>query len=206
MRLLIDVDALCKCAHWDVLDTLPDTLGFDWHNSSTLTSLKFRATKSQSTPDGKLFHSSTAAFVASSTINKMQSTLDPDIEVLSEIESMAGIDPGEAVLFSAAAKSEDFLVLTGDKRALRALSLAPNSPNVRKLHHKFLCIEMLILRLLDLHGLEWVRNKFCPSKDIDKAVIVILGSRCDATEISVRDGLAAYINELHQDCSIFLAQ
>lgn len=204
MRLFVDVDALCKCAHWGILDHLPELLGFDWTDSATLSSLKFRANRAQQTPDGKLFRTNAAASAACQTIEKMQSNLDPDAELLAEIDGVAGIDPGEAILFSAAANNENIYILTGDKRALRSLAKLTESANVRQLHRKFICIEMLILKLLDQHGLDWVRNKICPFKDIDKAVIVILGSRCDADENSVREALAAYINELHRDCINFL--
>lgn len=205
MRLFIDVDALCKCAHWGILDYLPELLGFNWTDSATLSSLKYRAKRAQQTPDGKLFKTTAAASAACITIAQMQSNLEPDAELLAEIDGIAGIDPGEAILFSAAAKNEDIFILTGDKRALRALAKLTKSEKMEKLHHKFFCIEMLILKLLDQHGLEWVRNKICPFKDIDKAVIVILGSHCDAGESSVRDALAAYIDELNRDCANYLA-
>jgi hypothetical protein len=203
-KIFIDVDAFSKCAHWEILDELPDLLQFKWDQSSTLESLKCRANKSKKTPDGKLFHTSKAAALASDTIAKMQPISIQNTAVLSELVDVHGIDGGEILLFSAVSLQEEAFVLTGDKRALRALAKVPATRNIKLMHGKFICIEILVHELLKKFGLEWIRSRICPHKDLDKSIANILGSNCDADENSVLDGLHSYIKDLNRDCSEFL--
>ena len=205
MRLYLDVDALCKCAHWQLLDDLPVALDFAWIESATLTSVKYRAQQCCSVPDGKLFKTTTAALNVFNISQSMLGQLEPDEEVINSLSGMAGIDPGEVTLFSAAAHADDILVLTGDKRALRGLGKQTVTPVIQKLQGKFICLEMLILILLNINGLEWVRQKICPHRDLDRAVQAILGSSCNASEESVREALSSYIKDLHADCVELLA-
>jgi len=203
MRLYIDVDAICKCGHWALLDQLAIDLGFDWRQSVTLQSVKFRAAKACGAPDGKLFRTVDAAQSVMSVVNQMEDEPQPLVEMVELLSNAPGLDPGEVTLFSSAG-AEDVFVLTGDKRALRGLAKITACEEIKKLHGKFICLEMVILIMLDDHGLEWVREKICPHRDLDRAVLAILGSTCSASEESVREALASYIKDLHHDCVEFL--
>ncbi|MEN9863130.1 MAG: hypothetical protein RLZZ601_894 [Pseudomonadota bacterium] len=204
MHIFFDVDALCKCAHWDVLDSLPELLGFEWAEAATLSSLKYRALKAQEAPDGKIFKTAEAAKLANSTIDKMNLNFNSAMDVFPELSDVVGIDGGEAIIFSAVAQHAEGYVLTGDKRALRALSKIPKTSNIEFLKNKFICVEMLLLMLVDKYGVNWVREHFCPAREIDKTIMVILGSRCDANEESIREALGSYLRELYDECGYFL--
>lgn len=199
VQLLVDVDALCKLAHWRLLSELPYLLGTVWSDCATLTSAKHRARKAKVKPDGRIFRTTAAAEEALWAIEQMQPTLEPNAEGLKDFENVPGIDPGEAVLLSAIATSPSARLLTGDKRALRALASTPNS--IRSSYAgKIILVEQVILGALDAHDLAWLRDHVCPEKDVDKTISMIMGGRCDASEVSVREGLASHLNELKRLC------
>lgn len=199
MRLLIDVDAMCKLAHWNLLSELPQLTGVAWASSSSLASLKYRALKAQSKLDGRLFRSPEAAAEVVRVVALMPQLLQPSTEMLPEFQDISGIDAGEAVLLSALASAPDTMLLTGDKRAVRAL--AGMDGGVRKgFSRRIVPVELVILGALDQFGLEWLRARVCPWKAIDVAVSVVMGSRCDASEASVRQALTAYLGELTALC------
>ena len=59
-------------------------------------------------------------------------------------------------------------------------------------------------RLIDLvnPATEAVRGKVAlgAAADVDKAVAIVMGSRCGQAEASVREGLASYLGELYALC------
>lgn len=199
MQLLIDVDAMGKLAHWRLLEELPTLSGIALNEIATLTSARYRAKRSLEKPDGKLFRDVAAARAAIDAIGQMKPTLDVDPTRLTDLVEAAGIDAGEAVLLAALDANPKAKLLTGDKRALRALAALP--PEVSQRYSgRILTVECVLLAALDARGLEWLRERVCPWKDIDKSTIVIMGSRCDLAEAAVREGIASYITEMRDLC------
>ena len=200
MRLLVDVDALAKLAHWKLLEELASLTGVPLTQCATLTSARYRAKRAIAKPDKKLFRTTEAAQIALAAADCMTGQIDPRNELIPVLQDIPGIDAGEAVLLSATAGSPDAQLLTGDKRALRALSQL-NSEHLAKLAGKIIVIEQLLLATLNQHGINRLRELVCPHKDIDKAIGIVMGSRCDASESAVREGLNSYIREIASSCS-----
>lgn len=198
MKLAVDVDAAAKLAHWGMLPHLPELLGIDLTECFTLTSLKFRAKKAIEKPDGKVFHSTEAAQAAVDFCAILAAA--PEVTLMPQLQDLQGIDAGEAVLLSAMHLDPQIRMLTGDKRAMRALSAAP--PEVREVFvGRVFMLEQLLAIALDRFGLDWLREKVCPYRHIDKAALIVMGSRCDAAEPSVRDAISAYVAEVHRLCN-----
>lgn len=192
--LLVDIDAAVKLAHWGLLAELPALTGTPLSDCATLTSLKFRAQRAAEKPDGKLFHTAAAAQAVLDALPQL-AQLPVDVELLPALQNLPGIDAGEAVLISAMAARPDVRMLTGDKRCLRALAAC--ALEIREpLAKRVLIVEQVLLLALDAHGLEWLRAKVCALRHIDKAVAIVMGSKCDLAESSVREGLHAYIDEM----------
>ena len=196
MKLLVDVDALAKLAHWRILEELPGLTGVPLSQCATLTSARFRAQRAVKKPDGRVFHSTEAATAALRAMDSMMGPLSLDAQHLPILQGISGIDAGEAVLLSALAAGGAHL-LTGDKRALKALA---ELDSVQRAPYagKIVLIEQVLLASLARHGIEWLRERVCPYKQIDKAIGNAMGSRCDASQDSVREGLESYIKELDQ--------
>lgn len=191
--LVVDVDALSKLAHWNILPLLPNLTGYVWGDIGTVSSLIHRANRATSTPDGKLFHSSDAARVAVDAMSRMGNLAATSPEILDALSRSNQIDAGEAVLLASIADDPNGRFLTGDKRALRALS---DLDCASRFAGKILLVEHILWDCLESKGRDWVLQNVCPFRDIDKAIAMILGSRCDANVENVTDGIRSYINEI----------
>lgn len=197
--LLVDVDAMCKLAHWRLLELLPEITGVSLPACSTLTSTKYRAIKSLERPDGKVFFSVDAAHAVVHAVDQFSELPQPDIELLSQFQDIAGIDSGEAVMLARLIEDQKAIFLTGDKRALRAI--AAMDENVRTaIAERVLPVECVIKCVLETYGIDELRARVCVWKNVDKAVSIVMGSRCDVGEASVREGLASYLGELKGLC------
>lgn len=198
--LLVDVDVLAKLAHWGMLPELPTFVEVDWPRMSTVPSLRFRAQRAATTPDGKLFHSTDAARAVMRAVSQMAPLPTVDPTRLAQFQDATDIDAGEAILFALLDGVADRCVLTGDKRAVRALSQLPATRRVL-LEGRLLILEAVFLKALDLRGIEWLRKLVCPSRELDKAISIALGSRCDAPPEAVDEALRSYHGELAVLCT-----
>ncbi|PZQ77798.1 MAG: hypothetical protein DI563_02640 [Variovorax paradoxus] len=61
-------------------------------------------------------------------------------------------------------------------------------------------VECFVKCVLDLVGIDELRARVCQWKDVDKAIAIVMGSRCDQGEASVREGLQSYLGELASLC------
>ncbi|HMB53443.1 MAG TPA: hypothetical protein VKU40_09010, partial [Thermoanaerobaculia bacterium] len=102
------------------------------------------------------------------------------------------IDPGEAFLFAAAADSYDSVVVTGDKRACRALA----GLGVSELHGKVLCLEsclLLLLRSVDFHFLV---DSLAIVREYHQTLRVVLSQGASTLEVDFRTGVESYWRDL----------
>lgn len=195
--LFIDADAMSKLAHWKILPELPSLLSTKWEEVTTISSLEFRARRAIQSLDYKLFHTVDAANVVLESIYNMAKPQDQSNEdILQELVDVRAIDTGEAVLLSKIANHSDNRLLTGDKRAITALSRLPIA---EKFIGKIITIEQIILASLDIYGSCWLLEHICPFRNIDKMVQVVLGSDCDAEEANIREALNAYIKSIEKE-------
>src|SRR5262245_42240035 len=120
--------------------------------------------------------------------------LSGELQLLSAID---GIDAGEAVLFSATAEFDQYLLATGDKTNLHALALAPVCrPIAQRIRGHVIGLDQIVKRLIQRFGFLFVKNKIVPSRACDTALSAAFGSGWDATESNVLAALDSYINEL----------
>lgn len=191
--LYVDADALSKLAHWNILPMLPALTGYSWQDIATISSLKHRAGRSQESPDRKLFHTVEAAKLAFICISKMRPLTDPNTEIMALFSESQQIDPGEALLLATTINDPLGTFLTGDKRALRALSQHDCAP---KFTGRILIVEQIVMKCLQNKGREWLLENICPYVQIDKAISCILGNGCDGSIESIEEGINSYINEI----------
>jgi len=197
-NLLIDVDALCKLAHWNLLDPLPELTGVPLSACATLPSCRHRAAKALTKPD-KVFRCIEAATAALRVSANFGELPQPDPNLLEPFQDVAGIDSGEAVMFARMLEHPAAILLTGDKRAMRAAATLPIQ--VRgPIAARVLPVECIVKCALEAYGLDELRARVCPWKDVDKAIAIVMGSRCDQAAESVREGLASYLHELSNLC------
>lgn len=197
--LLVDVDAMCKLAHWRLLELLPAITGIEPPACSALASTRFRALKYMEKPDGKVFRCVDAAKAVVDAVDAFGDLPQPDPALLTKLQDVAGIDAGEAVMLARLIEDQEALFLTGDKRALRAVAAMDGIVRAA-IAERVVPVECVIKCVLDAYGIDELRARICTWKEIDKAVSIVMGSRCDRAESSVREGLASYLGELHGLC------
>lgn len=197
--LLIDVDAMCKLAHWRLLELLPALTGIDPPACSTLVSTRFRAMKSIEQPDGKIFRCTDAAKAVLEAVQAFGELPQPNPALLSQFQDIAGIDAGEAVMLARLIEDPMSLFLTGDKRALRAVAVM-HEPVRDAIAERVVPVECVIKCVLDQYGIDELRARVCPWKEVDKAVAMVMGSGCANSDDAVREGLGSYLGELRSLC------
>ncbi|HEX5270462.1 MAG TPA: hypothetical protein VFW33_08250 [Gemmataceae bacterium] len=127
----------------------------------------------------------------------------PDANEMVALAEQPRIDAGEAVLFSICPAVPNSVLASGDKRSLCSLTEAAVSDAVcasvcNKLTGKVVCFEQIIGRVIDHQGFDAVRDRLIVGRECDKTLAIVLGGGLDATEESVREGLASYIGDLRR--------
>lgn len=190
---------MSKLAHWNILQELPLLLSTHWNDTATLSSLEHRACRAIQSLDYKLFHSVNAGHLILETISVMaKPSSQSDENILQELTDVRAIDSGEAVLLSKVATPSNDRLLTGDKRAISALSKLRIA---ERFVGKIITIEQIILASLNTYGSQWLLERICPFRNLDKMVQVALGSDCNANDANIREALNSYIENLKKEYS-----
>jgi hypothetical protein len=121
---------------------------------------------------------------------------DPDeLNQLRDIEE-EGIDAGETTLFLATKGVADFILITGDKRALRTLT---NNFLSAELHNRHIgricCLETILLRVIQTVGFAAVHHKLLGGQQCDIAIKNALRDG-NATEAEFTAELERLVNRL----------
>jgi hypothetical protein len=134
----------------------------------------------------------------------LMGTAEPDEEELrmaAAFESVAqarnlDLDSGESQLLAILIHRDFKLMLTGDKRAIRAIEEiaggAVRSPCVA-------CFEQTITSILRQANVDELREKICRERVIDRAIAICFACSSSATSIaSIFDGLRSYTDDLRK--------
>jgi len=172
MRLLVDTDAFCKLAIGELLCDGAKLFGADLSECGRLPALAHMLRR------GKLVRTYGPANCTSliSLADRIPAIEVSDSPWLDRLALAQAIDPGEAQLLALAAES-GLLLLSGDKRALRALNDVPGICDA--LAGRVIVLEAVLLALCDELGAEVVRTH---AKMLDAYDI--------ATRICFSDGVA----------------
>lgn len=123
-----------------------------------------------------------------------------DHELLEGLDDSVEIDPGEIVLLSATALLSDYLLLTGDKRCIRAVASYPECAEIaRRIQGRVVCFEQIICRIIEHAGFGPVLAKVVPVlPTCDTALRAAFGSGIHATEENTVACLQSYIAEIRR--------
>jgi hypothetical protein len=192
--LFMDVDVVTKFANWGLLRELSTVMGVGWRDVTTRQNIRHRARQSASSPDGKLFHSAEAANTVIELFQYWAPLSDDyNVMMLEELADIRGIDSGEAALLSYVVNDDDRLLLTGDKRAIRALA---GTSFATQFAGRIIIIEQLLLLYLQHFGREWLLRRLCPNRELDGMLKVVFGANCDNEEPEIHAALLSYIDEV----------
>lgn len=116
-----------------------------------------------------------------------------DTTVLDAITS-TGADAGEAILAAKVAVTHGAYLVTGDKRAIRALSTLPAGSVKSALTGRILCFEELILGMMQRHSFESLAPKLIAGSACDGILRIAFGP--GRTEAHAKSCLRSYANDL----------
>jgi hypothetical protein len=187
MRLVVDTDAFCKLALAELLSDCVALFGAEIEECGRLPALPHMLRR------GSLPRSfGEAACKRLIPIAERMPTVRASHSWLEKLAAVTAIDPGEAILFSAAAE-EQLPVISGDLRALRALKDIEGFPDT--LAGRVVIPEAVLLALCHRIGPDVLRVKLEPVRDVD-AVIGICFSPGSAEPA---EGLRSYFRERNAD-------
>lgn len=106
------------------------------------------------------------------------------------------IDGGELALFAALIDSHDCGLVTGDKRALIALSKVDALPAVTMIWARLLCLEEAVSLLIKHFGHAHVSGKIRLRQDANIGLSIAFGRTAASSPESTTEGLNSYIMEL----------
>lgn len=202
MRLLVDNDILVKAAHWNLIDWVPPIADADWPATAGLEAIKYRARRA----DPKLFKDASIAALLLDRLERCAQLPEPDLMVVAALQGIQNLDIGEIQLIGALASLPDAVLLTGDKRALKALSAPAHADVIDRVGGRMLCLEQWLWFVHEQLDARALADSVRQHADMDTAARCVVGSRDAPTSESVRDGLASYLRDLDGNAPGMLAR
>ena len=203
--VLLDNDAALKLARYDLLDLALAALGCSRADVRVLPTARYKLLPAKN----RLLYCKDEASADrfAGFLDQVQSIdtsrADPSIDTL---VAVPGIDTGEAHLFALAAKEPAAIVVTGDKRGLRALSGEPDVGMVATaLAGRVICAETLF-RMMAGQDFRLTQTRVRAQSDVDKALASIFGISTAASRDSVTTGLESYERALRAETGTLLFQ
>jgi len=208
VRILIDNDVIIKIAAYSLGSEFVNKASVDDVPPALLSVGRFvardRLTRSRRFKDGAAALKRFEAILPSLLLVE---PTEAELVSAAELEAVAitsnvELDSGEsqllAILLTRAAK----LLVTGDKRAIRAIATIANTEVVGRVA----CLEQLVVSIVDLAGVDRVRELVCREPDADRAISICLHctSGSPASQAEVMAALRSYVDHLRNDTAAVL--
>ncbi|MBE5317463.1 MAG: hypothetical protein H4O13_18880 [Xanthomonadales bacterium] len=190
--LLADNDVLLSAAHWGLLDLVPGLVGATWEQMAVLDSFPHRVRRA----DPKLFRDPSVAADLSTRVDRCAALPEPSPDAIAVLQGQTGIDPGEAVLVAALLNQSGRNLVTGDKRALGALSALHAALGEDALTGRFLCTPQLLWHALSALGVDALVEHVRRYPDYDKATLAVFGRTGPRSKEDIEAGLRSYLADL----------
>jgi hypothetical protein len=185
MKLLVDTDAFCKLGITGLLPDAVRILGADLPECGRLPALPHMLRRG-SLPRRYGAETCAALIPLAEAMPVLQ---QPGTAWLDTLASIEAVDPGEAQLFAAAAEF-GLVVVSGDKRALRAMKNVEGLSGA--LAGRVSVLEAILLALCERLGPEDLRRRVAPLAPFDKTVEVCFSPGSS----DPREGLRSYYRSL----------
>jgi hypothetical protein len=112
------------------------------------------------------------------------------------LSGITDIDSGEQILFSIDPKN-DFLILTGDKKAIIELNINPKLDSIKtKLEKRIQCLESLFLILIKIVQFGYITIEIKESNFCNDISIKNIFSQTNLTLEKAEEGLISYLNDI----------
>lgn len=213
VKALIDNDVLLKGSCYRLLPALVDALPGESHEYGVLGAAPFVIPKSLGR--STLVRDATGALAAFNEFITQSELLEPSPEeqvLAAELEAGAqaralNLDTGESQLAAILISRGVPYLVTGDKRAIRALEeLVDALPALRAATGRLQCLEQCVWRLIGQRDDSAIREAICSEPIVDKALSICCSCSGQApSREELCDRLAGYIDELRAVAARMLA-
>jgi hypothetical protein len=205
-QALIDTDVLLKTASYKLLKKLLATTPFGSTEFEMIAAAQFVvAGKFKKKLKGEQLEGAKAHFQeAIATIAAIEPTAD-ELALAAQLESAAvtlgvDLDAGESQICALMLSRGIDLMMTGDKRAIKAIAALREQGACAYAHGKVACLEQLVWWLIEKAGLDSVQPSICSLPAVDSSLTNALGCYSGGTPLaSCQEGLASYINSVRRD-------
>ncbi|MGZ8915191.1 MAG: hypothetical protein ACXW1Z_19045 [Methylobacter sp.] len=197
MIVLADNDIILKLAQCDLLEVLPDSLGQEWTEIFITDTAKYQLLPKNDTKAlSKCGNEETLARLKAFLKTTKTLPVVNDTCLLAQLENIDGIDSGEKFLFAAAVETENPLLITGDKIALKALLKHQDQmPTVfSALQNAVVTFESAILLAMHKFGFAIIKQKLLGSPKPDGMLRAVL--RSETGEEDFVEGLCSFSKEI----------
>lgn len=199
--LLADNDVLLSAAHWGLLDVVPTMVGATWEEMAVLDSFPHRVRRA----DPKLFRDPAVAQYLAQHLNRCAPMPEPSMSAIEAMQGQTGIDSGEALLVAAMMNQVGRRLVTGDKRALVAMSALRETLGTDALQGRLLCTTQLLWHALEVIGSDALVACVRRYPDYDKATLAVMGRSGARSCEDIEAGLRSYLNDLDRTAPGLLA-
>ncbi len=196
-QLYFDNDIVHKLSRCNLFQESLQVLGCDIASVRVLDTLehRFRLNKPQEKAIAKCGDQETvdrmrAAVKAAGTI-----PLPTDADLLDELMAIDRMDLGEARMIVSALETNGVILLTGDKKAIRALMASASFSE--RLRERFICLEQIMLWLIREFGFPLVHARVFPARECDNVLKTAFSS--SSTEKTALEALHYYLDDLRKD-------
>lgn len=197
MIVLADNDIILKLAQCDLLDALPELLGEEIESIYVAATARFQLLpKKKEKLLAKCGNDETIARLTKFMAAVQDVPAVVDLQLLARVSGIPNIDAGEQQLFVACVADVGSTLITGDRKALRAVIAGKES--VPELHagllNRVITFESALLLALDVFGFAVLKQKLlaCPKPD----GVLKQALRPNMSEGDLRECLVSYTREV----------
>jgi hypothetical protein len=197
----LDNDILLKLSAFELLDEAIGVLNIRPEDFRVLDTARhvFRRNRKVSVKYSEIIRERAIEFVK--TCQTVVPEVTDEFAVLNRL-----LDVGEATLVAATRDVSPFVLMTGDKRCLQVLATTAEISEVTaRLQGRVVCLEQVMLLLIQRSSFEVVKQRVLLSWEVDTAIKACFGSGELAVEKHVIEALEGYIEALRQDAPGLLA-
>ena len=210
MALLLDNDIVEKLAQLDLLPEAKNLLKAKFGQLMILNTLRYKLCpqrESQRKKRNATVMSRIEDFIKDN-ISEINCVVDDKDLIDALVTNPEGLDAGEMQLLQTLLKPENEMLMTGDKRFLKAISKFDFLEG-KQINGNMVCLEQIIYFLIKELGFEKIKSKVIQALEsdipIDTALRACFGSRHLAVQETVFESLHNYINDIRKDSGSLLS-
>jgi hypothetical protein len=205
-QALIDTDVLLKTGSYKLLKQLLATEPFGSAEFGMIAAARFvvagkfkKKLKGEQLEEAKGHFQEATASIAAIEPGHNELALAAQLEAAA-VALDVDLDLGESQICALMLSRGINLMMTGDKRAIKAIAALKEQEACAYVHGKVVCLEQLVQWMIEKTGLESVQPSICPLPMVDSSLTTALGCYSGGAALaSCQEGLASYINSIRKE-------